>query len=173
MSQKVYGIARGIQRVQFVPEAASQSFKKGHILTLNSSGQCQRHATSGNRAGAASGITLRPIGIALADASGTANTPIPVIVAEPGTQFLLPCHHATAASAVPNQANIGSNYEIIHVAAGYDAVSLDNTTNTKVKIVGMHTDDYPGWPTGSASAEQYGAVWVEFLYAQCGLGAGY
>lgn len=146
--------------VQYFPEAASQSFKIGDIVQLNSSGQVAIGATAGNDMTAAS--NLRPLGIVSQDATGVTNSKIKVLVPHNGAQFLLPVEHATPASAVTAESQtyktaVTGGYVLTHTSGGVWAVAIDTTTNPIVNIMDI-CEDYP-------VGEQYGTVWVSFLPA--------
>jgi hypothetical protein len=163
---------RGFQRTELLPVKASGSFKKGQFLIFNSG--VDRHAASDANLGA-TGNTTRIVGMALEDSTrddGSAKGVVEVMIAEPGTQFLLPLYHATPASAVATPASqLGRSFELRNVGGNYDAIALDATTNTKLKIVGYATEEYPTWPgritdtAGSVTAgtTQYANAWVEVL----------
>lgn len=169
--------ARGFQRIAQLPVAASQTIKKGDFL-ISSSGKMAQACSAGSRVGAASSgaVTNRIVGRAEADittgASVTTET-VPVMIAEPGTQFALPVIHATAASALPALADIGKAFELERKNddVDYYGVSLDNTTNKKLKIVEMFLEDFQVYPN-AATGDQDGRVWVEFLLNQCCLAGG-
>lgn len=171
MAQTIEYTVSGNKEFGNLPEAASQTFVHGDFLILDSNGRAQVAVAAGSRVGASSSgaTTNRIVGQAMHAASGTTGRQVQFVKAKPGTRFLMPVHHATAASAVPNTNQVGKVYELIHVNADIDywAVSLDNTTNVKVKVVEMFPDDHTGWdgrgyPT-AASTTQYGRVWVEFI----------
>jgi hypothetical protein len=178
-----YG-SRGKQRTLALPEAATQTFIKGDFLTIDSNGRVQQAVAAGSRLGATSGaITNRIVGRAEVNASGTTGRFVSVMIAEPGTEFLLPVDHATPSSAVPNTNLVGKQFELKHVTAvspnaAYYAVSLDNNTNVKEKVSDMYTPDHDGYdPTlpgiaTAASTVQYGKVWVEFMDEHCIFGGG-
>lgn len=165
-----YG-SRGKQRIVALPEAASQTFKKGDFLTLDANGRVQQALSAGNNVG---GISVnatgnRIVGRAEADASGTTGKLAPVMTPG-GTQFELPVYNPTPASAVPSTAQIGKQYDLRYATGSpknFWAVDISSTANPKLKIVDMlaayHTGwDGAGYPT-AASTTQYGNVWVEFL----------
>lgn len=119
------------------PEASGQSFKAGQILYLNTSGQVAVTADGG----------VLAIGIANQDASGTANTLIDVDVIRPGDWFEITCYHATAASAVMADANVGDLYQLISVSnVAYLDKSATSTNMFKVvarKAQYSATDTFP------------------------------
>ena len=170
---KILG-ARGIQRIGRLPIAASQTYKAGDFLAVNSSGQLIQAATAGDgtstngAVGAwSSGITNLIVGRAIEDAQPTANDPtiIPTtklygefIIAEPGTEFEMPIWHATSTSAYPAPSQVGVGYELWNLntsaawATGTNAPSniyvarIDKTTNIKLQINDFDPSCYPNWP---------------------------
>jgi hypothetical protein len=169
---------RGFQRFARIPVATSQTIKQGDILLLNSSGYAIQGCAAGSRLPVAvSGAqTGRVLGRATEDITTGASVTterVGVIIAEPGTQFAMPCYHATEDTRRPALANLGLPFEVIRVNddPDYYAVSLDNTTNKKVKIVEMFEEDYQDYPQDSTGIVD-GRVWVEFLLNQCALAGG-
>lgn len=194
--------ARGICRTERLPIAASQTFKQGDFVMVNSSGQVQQAITSGNGSSTngaptawSSGNTNLWVGRANEDAQPQSGdiTAIPnpklyasVTICEPGTQFLVPIYHATAASAYPNPNLIGNSYELWNLSTpavlgtgvswpgNVYSVRIDKTTNVGVVIVDFDPTNYASWPdigqtaapsTGTFS--QYAYAWVEFLGGTC------
>ena len=170
---RTYG-ARGKLQVRAYPEAASQSFKKGDFLTVDSNGRAQLAAAAGSSVGATTAtlnnLANRIIGRAEADASGTTGKMLPVLLVE-GSEFLLPVWHGTPSSAVPNTNQIGKTYELKYVSGSpnYWAIDISATTNPKFKITDMQPGalghdgwDGSGYPT-AASTVQYGVVWGTFI----------
>lgn len=150
---------RGNWAVGYYPEAASQTFKIGDIVQLNSSGQVAIGVAAGNDMTSASNV--RVLGIAAQDSTGTTNTKLKVhIMASEDAQFLLPVEHATPASAVTAAAQTyktasTAGYCLTNTAAGVWAVTIDTTSNPLVAIMDICED----FPVG----EQYGTVWVSVL----------
>jgi hypothetical protein len=170
-----------------LPIAASQTYKAGDFLALNSSGQLIQAAAPGDgtssngQVGSISGLTGLIVGRATEDAQPATNdvTIIPTtklygefIVAEPGTQFELPIYHATAASAYPNPNLFTNNYELWNLSgastqtmqsgsswASCYGVRIDKTTNGKMQIVDFVPDEYPLWPdVGQATPPSTGTL---------------
>ena len=180
MAQAIGRLSRGFQRTRTYPIASGASFKAGQFLIWNAG--LTRHASS-NADTAATSSTTRIAGMALEDSTkddGSAKAIAAVMIAEPGTEFLLPLYSATPANAVitPN-GQIGTLYELRNVSGNYDAVNIDATTNTKLAIVDFATEDDSAWPgrltdTGpgnvTAGTTQYANVWVEFQ-GSCVVGA--
>ncbi len=165
--------ARGKVEYGRMPVNSSASFKKGQYLTVNANNELVLAVAAGSRVGALSGLQNMIVGQAIEDShdeNGTVKTAASFIKAQPGCQFEMCLHHATAASAVPTPVGqLRTAYELINVntAGGIFAVSLDNTTNTKLKIVDFNMEDLPTWPDSYATGTtQYARVWVEFLVAQ-------
>lgn len=176
-------------------EAASQTFKKGDFLTIDSNGRVVQTLSAGSSLGATTATinntAARVIGQADQDASGVTGALVQVVPLK-GVQFLLPVYSATPASAIASTAQIGKSYELIYVNSDIDhfAVNLDATTNIKLQVVDMlpgaggqnlYADlgvgtgnyanvDFKGYST-AAGTDQYAYVWVEFL-ANYSLGMG-
>lgn len=140
---------RGEWRLQYFPEAASQSFKTGDLLAI-SSGTVTIAKAAGNDFTTADNDFL---GIAAEDATGTTSNAIGVYVpCDKGSVFELPVDHATAASAVTAESQVGSTYVLTHTAAGVWTVAIDTTTNAVVTVTEV--------ANRFATGEQYGTVWV-------------
>jgi hypothetical protein len=178
--------AKGIQRKGRLPIAASQTFRSGDFLTVNSSGQVQQAATAGTGSGSSgqvsawtSGITNLIVGRAMEDAQPQPNDPTIIpstklfaefVIAEPGTWFEVPIYHATASSAYPSPAQIGVAYELWNLngstasfATGFNAppnqyyIRIDQSTAVKAQICDFNPAYYSGWPdVGQASAPSSG-----------------
>lgn len=71
----------GKSRLKHFPEAASQTFKRGYPVILDSASNENRIKVSGNSP------TAAIVGIAAADASGVTGTMIPVWLAQPELKF--------------------------------------------------------------------------------------
>jgi hypothetical protein len=200
---------RGIGRSGRYPIASGQTFKQGDFLGFNSSGELIQlvaagtgSSTSGQVPAYSSGLTNLIVGRAQEDAQPSSNDPtiLPttklygqVMIAEPGTQFLIPIYDATVASAYPNANLVSQPFELWNLngstittmpagstwVTGY-AVRIDKTTAIKGIITDWYVDEYVGWPdigqaaapsTGTAS--QFCACWFEFIGNACALtGAG-
>jgi hypothetical protein len=148
-----YGANGSETEERLYPEAASQTFKRGDLVYLVSGLVTAAVAVGSN---VASGTKV--LGIALKDASGATNTPVPVAIANSNLRWVLPVTHATPASGVTAVTEVGAAYELERTAAGKWAVPIDDTTNTKVVVTAIH----PQYPLG----EEYGWVEVKFLDAQ-------
>lgn len=174
-----YGV-RGIARLDRLPVASTATFKQGHFLTVNSSNELVIAVAAGSRMAATSGNENLLVGRAIEDShdeNGVRKTSASFIVAEPGTDFEVPLHHATPGSAVATPATGQLNaagFELISVntAGGVHCLSLDNTTNKKWQIMGYNPEDLPTWPNAStAGTTQYPRAWVTTLQAASLLGA--
>jgi hypothetical protein len=178
---------RGLQRTGRLPIAASQTYKVGDFLAVNSSGQLIQAATAGDGSSTngqvpiwSSGITNLIVGQATEDAQPQANDPtiIPTTktygeftIAEPGTQFLIPLFHNTASSAYPNPNLIGVGYELwnlsssatwptgSNVPSNVYVARIDKTTAIKGQITDFNPDEYPNWPdVGQTAAPSTGTL---------------
>jgi hypothetical protein len=184
---------RGIGRTGRLPIAASQTYKAGDFLAVNSSGLLIQAATAGNGSSTngqvaswTSGLTGLIVGRALEDAQPATNDPtiIPTtklygtfIVAEPGTQFRVPLYHATAASAYPEPSQLATNYELWNLStpaglatgSGWGSnmyvVRVDKTTDVFCQIVDFVPDMYSGWPDVGQNAAPSSGTFSQ--YADC------
>lgn len=134
--------------VRSFPEAATQTFKVGDLVTL-SSGKIQAPVAAGNNLGA----NDDPVGMALEDATGTTNTMLRVYVFALPTIIRLQVYHGTPASAITAYTQIGTSYELRYHTGAIWCVDISSTTNTKGKILGIVNED-PQNPVGT----QYGVV---------------
>lgn len=143
---------RGDWKIQYFPEAASQSFVVGDILTIDASGQISiGSAADSDLTSAGDDI----VGIAGEAASGTTNNYVKVLVpVDFGSQVLLPVEHATAASAVTAEAQVGDTLVLSH-EGGVWAAAIDTTSNPVIKVMDIASD--------YAVGTQYGRVWVSFI----------
>lgn len=131
------------------PEAASQSFKKGQLLILNSSGQVAIFVASGSNHDTDADSLY---GIALEDASGTTNANVKVRVFMPGDMLRLPVFHSTPGSAVTAETLVGETYVLRNVS-GVPFINIETSTKASGRIVGID-DTYD-------IGESYGFVFVE------------
>ena len=122
MAKFVY--AKGLRVVLQFPEAASQSFKAGQPVYL-----------SGGKLTVCASDATTILGVADADASGTTDTSLPVVLATPMTVFSGASTNAgadvtTAVTYVPK-------HYALYVGTGTAYVDLGDTTNKAVKVVGL------------------------------------
>ncbi len=147
-------------QILYFPEAATQTFKRGDFVTLSSGKVAVAVAyTSGDPV--LSGTKI--LGIADKDATGTTDTPIPVVIANDDTEFLVNVYHATPSSAVPAVAGNGVSYELYRATITNLAFGMDISETTDTKVV--QTEIYTG-SGGIETGVQYGRVWVKVLQAQ-------
>lgn len=118
-------------------ETASQTFKRGQLVTRDSNGYV--HATADNGVGT--------LGIALADASGVTAAKILIDPILPGELLQITIYNATKASAVLAEANVGLLFPVVTVS---NVTMLNNATNASplFRIVARSenntaTDVYP------------------------------
>jgi hypothetical protein len=108
-------------QIKYYPEAASQSFKAGHLVIL-SSGKVTKAASDP----AANTI----LGIAAQAATGTTDSPIGVYVADVTSEYIA---HVEA-SAVTAVTDIGVGYGIV-LDGTYDVFRVDKSDTTNKKVV--------------------------------------
>jgi hypothetical protein len=155
-----------------LPVAAGQTFVIGDFVLLVESGTIGLTiaATAGNNFAAASTNSTRVVGRATTPAVdstlSTINAYASVIVAEDSVEFQAPLYSATPASAVPTITQIGTNYGMRQVTAGYPAVNIDDTSNVIARITDFDPNDFAGWPAYSgAGTTQYANVWFKIIGA--------
>lgn len=136
-------------------EAAGQTFKAGDWVD-SSSGKIALTVAAGNTLGANDDCW----GIALQDASGVTNAPVPIYKFHPGFQIELPVYHGTPGSAITAYADIGSSFGIRNHTGNIWCVALDETSATKGWIVSI--PNQVQMPVGT----QYGLVIFEIDFAQ-------
>ena len=126
-------------------------FNAGGFVILDTDGRVAQAIASGSNYVSSDTPIL---GMALADASGTSLTTIPVMLAEDNVEFLLPL--AAADSTAITQ--IGVGYQLEHTAESQYSVDVDDTTSPVVVVTEIAPDD----PVGTAR----GWVWVRFIRAE-------
>lgn len=168
-NQKVFGV-RGPYRIISFPVKTDATFKQGDFVLFTTSGLVAA-AAAGNNFAAASSNATRICGRALADAvdvnTGAVRPFVQVIVAQPGVEFQVPLYNATAASAVPALAQLGTAYEMRQSSGGFPQIDNGTTTNAHAYIVDFDPTDCPNWPTSITGGVQYANVWVEFKASTC------
>ena len=131
-------------------EASGQSYKVGQLVYLSSGlvTACADDAQS-------------VFGIALEDASGTANTSQRVYALYPDDVLEANVYHGTAASAVTAEAQRGENYAL-EVDSNKCYVGIDDTSNVLMRVIDFCPLD--------AIGDQYGRVLVHIQgnYLQTG-----
>lgn len=148
---KRYRVSYGAPSVETFDEAASQVFLAESFVVLNSDGNVATAIASGNNYVASDTPIL---GMALANASGTSLTDIPVLLAEDNVEFLLPL----AAGDSTAKTNVGVGYQLEHTLEGGWSVDTDDTSSPVVVVTEIAPDD----PVGTAR----GWVWVRFIRAE-------
>ena len=129
------------------PEAASQSFVTGDLVYLTS-----------NALTVCGADPAAILGFALAPASGTTGTMIPVWVIKGGHTYLMNVYHATATSATfSDNSGIDTAYEIASYAAGKWVVDISATSSTRGTII--------AYESASEKGNIYMRVWFKFLIA--------
>lgn len=114
-------------RVRSFREAASQSFKLGEIVVLNTT------TDKGNQIikGASDPSAGTVVGVAASDASGVENTLIPVWMADEEQEFVAHCEDA---AAIDND-DVGNSYGVVFDASNRICrVDRSDTSNTVVKV---------------------------------------
>ncbi|HAM40055.1 MAG TPA: hypothetical protein DCP69_01615 [Candidatus Omnitrophica bacterium] len=142
-----YGLGHGQYRIW--PEAATCVAKRGEPVLL-SSGKIARCTTTATSLTSGTGVA----GWAMADASGTTDADIVVLMANDSTEWLIPVIHGTAASAVTAVTNVGTQYCISHLTTGgWYGYEISVTTNPVIEVTELCAE--------YAAGEQYGTAWVK------------
>lgn len=110
-------------RIAYFPEAAGQTFKAGHVVVLNASGQIAKGGTDPAAA--------TVVGVAAEAATGTTNRKCGVYVADENAEFQGRVQDTGALNA--NQ--VGKQYSIVLDATNdIFRVDLTDTTNLRVNV---------------------------------------
>jgi len=144
----------GPRKVKYYEEDASETFKKGELVYLDSDGQlvvCSSDATT-------------ILGMALTDATGTAGTKIPVLIAQDGTEFEANVYHATAASAVTEWGEVDNKYAY-YATGNIGYVDIGDTDNDALLITEILTGG------GKSEGDTYGRVRFVVIPAAQQMGA--
>jgi len=144
--------AEGDKITRWYPEAASQSFKKGQPVYSNA-GLLTECASD----------SVEVLGIADADASGTTNTWLPVILATPNTGFV---GTTTSAGSDVTLAvtHIGKLYAL-YESSNTVAVDLGDTDNDCIKPYSVHPDCIPDSASATLKNSTNGMVLFKFIDA--------
>lgn len=120
----------GTENVQWYPEAASQSFKKGEFVYLASGllNVCAANARA-------------YLGVAQADASGTTNNWIPVMLAHTDTSFVGTTSNA-GADVTAAITNLATDCEL-YVASNVASVDIGTAVTTGLRPQAFHPDSIP------------------------------
>lgn len=141
-----------------VPEAASQTFKRGDLV-YRVNGKATLVTLSTLEYTSAQTAAL---GIALKDATGDTDSPIPVAVIDGDFRWVLPVTN-TAADAVTDVADCGDQFPLQRTGAGNWAVNKQGNSNPVVVQESIH----PQYPVPT----QHGWVVVKFLVSELEEGA--
>jgi hypothetical protein len=169
--------AGAVPRTKVFPEAASADFRYGEAVILSSSGgvdSVTQLATAPSAGAVSSSVADGQLllGWAMADASGTTGTPIPVILAK-DVEVLLRVYNATAANSELADVAIGDHAELFRykgtdVATNIFTVCSAAPNGTaginQVKIVEKYSQDLSSTNDNlvgeQATGDDYGLVWV-------------
>jgi len=127
ITQQPAGYFAGVHKVKNYPEAASQSFKAGEFVYL----------VGGKVTVCASDATVI-LGMAVADATGTTDSSIPVLLAEAGTEF-----KANVTGAVTAVTQRGVKYALL-VTSNKHYVDVSDTDNDAFTILDFAQEDAIG-----------------------------
>ena len=137
----------GPAKIEYYPEAASQSFKKGEFVNLVSGKLTAMSATTA--------LQGKIAGMALQDASGTTDTAIAIAIAEEGVLFEM-----NVTGAVTAITNVGGSFGLT-VSSNKCYLNLSDTTITKFKVKALSPRD--------ATGDTYGRELVEVIGSICQL----
>lgn len=126
----------GSRTVCYVPEAASQSFKKGQFVYLASGKVTVATATSGI------------YGMALQDATGTTDTQLAVLVALKDTIFRGCVYHSTAASAITAVTDVGTTTFGVNQVSNISVVDKETSSHDSFSVIGLDPTDAVGTTYG-------------------------
>lgn len=117
---------RNVRTASF-KEEASQTFKLGAVVVQDATNKDEVEESG-------SDATARILGVALEDASGTADTKILVGLAEPGAEFV--AHIEDAATLVVG--NLGTDYGLVYDSSNTIwRVDTSDTSNKSVTVTGF------------------------------------
>ena len=120
--------------VREFPEDATQSFKAGDIVAIDSDGQVTIAATAGNNLASTGN---RIIGQALEDASGTTNNLVQCEVWTVDTRIDLPKYSATAGTAATAYTDVDTQCTLKNDSTYGWVLDFDTTSNPVAHIVGI------------------------------------
>jgi hypothetical protein len=127
VSSKDYIRAYKGGRCESFKEEASQTYKLGAVLVQDATDKDEVEEAGADP-------TARIVGIALSDASGTADTAQLVALAEPGVEFVARVEDGASISG----ANIGTNYGLVKDSTNNIwRVDTSDTTNVNVTVTGL------------------------------------
>jgi len=138
--------------VKYFPEAASQSFKAGQFVYLNS-----------GKVTACADDSTTILGIAVGDASGNTDEDCAVYIANADTVFEANVYHSTAASAVTAITQVGTCYAL-KVDSNKCYVDIEDTSNDAFQVRRLSPKDKVG--------DQYGRVEFQVIASARQLGDG-
>ncbi len=153
------------------PEGSSQTFQQNWLVDLGSG----LVAVAGNGQGANFAAGDFVLGRPQRAATGTARTAIAVEIATDLTFFDLPVYGSGGTNLTLAEGQLGTKYELYRNSSDVFYVDLDQTTNTKVIVVGFVNDPKATVPGSQGAAynvtgETAGHVWAKVIAAQRQLG---
>lgn len=160
----------GAQQIITFPEGSSQTFTQSWLVDLGSG----LVAVAGNGTGADFAAGDLILGRSTVNATGTARTALPIVVASDNTFFGLPVT-STATATTLAEAQLGTKYEVYRTSGNVFSVDTAATTNTKVIVcgfVGNVDQTVPGFQGSawSATGESAGHAICKVIAAQRQLG---
>ena len=176
VSPLVRGDAAATGTESYLKETASQTYKAGDLVYLDSNGTVAIATTSSNN------LNSAIAGIATAKATGVTGTPVQLQVIRGTDAYKMSVWHATAASAVTALTQLGVVYRVRYDTsalptgtAGKWVVDIQNTTVedattalAKVQVIGfwegrVFTSATPSVEAQAAIGDIYGQVIVKFV----------
>jgi hypothetical protein len=159
----------GLYKITSYPVHSNQTFLYGDFVLFSSTGlnaMCALSTAFTAATTTATCIAGQAQAPAVDSTSGLPNTSVPVIVPTGDVEFILPLYSATAASAVPKIAQLGTKYGGYQTSGNYPAVNLDDTTNNFFRVTDFYMSDYAGWPNlVTDGTTQYAWVYAVVLSA--------
>jgi hypothetical protein len=127
VSSKDYIRAYKGGRTESFKEEASQTYKLGAVLVQDATAKDEVEEAGADP-------VARIVGIALSDASGTADTAQLVALAEPGTEFIARIEDGATLAV----ASVGTNYALVKDSTNNIwRVDTSDTTNVSVTVTGL------------------------------------
>ena len=140
-----------------LPEGAAQAYKAGDLLVTDGASRVFIAVAAGNDL-TDSGAEL--LGMAMQDASGTTDNSQKVMMFTERTEIALPVFHATAASAVTADTEVGNVYVLTNETTGGWVWSIDTASNPMAQMMEI-ADSYDGIKMSTGG--RYNPMWGRFL----------
>lgn len=171
-----YRSTSGSFKIDHYPEAASSDFKKGEVVVISSGSV--KHQVPGSAAPAAKAVSAAVtdgdtvLGWALADASGTTGTMIPILIANDDTEALGRIHDAASPSvATDSQLQDVVVGDLAELRRYNDGASIQTVlTAAPSGTAGLNQAVITEKPSAEAATDEYAWVWYKIKAATRALG---